>query len=177
MIRITGGSARGRVLREPVADGVRPTAERVREALFSVLGQSLSGFRFLDAFAGSGAVALEAWSRGAQVVACERDRRALVALRASLAGVDADVRVVPGDVRHQLAALGRFDIAWVDPPWSEDVAALAAAVAPVVDRTLIVEWEVGRALPERLGVLALRRERRYGRTAVWEFGSDGGRPG
>lgn len=169
MIRITGGSARGRVLRVPVVDGVRPTAERVREALFSAVGQDLAGVRFLDACAGSGAIALEAWSRGADVVACERDRSALVALRRGVELLGARLRIVTGDVRHQIASLGRFDMAWVDPPWDQDVAGLAAAIAPSVDGTLIVEWEVGRSLPERLGDLALRRERRYGRTAVWEY--------
>lgn len=168
------------MVRVPVVDGVRPTVERVREAMFSVLGQDLSDIRFLDACAGSGAVSLEAWSRGARVVACEVDRRALVALRAGVAALSADVQIEAGDVRQRLGGLGRFDVAWVDPPWGTDVAAVARAVADVVDDVLIVEWEAGRGLPDALGPLALRRRRGYGRTEVWEYragvageGSDG----
>ena len=73
-MKLTGGQARGRSLRGRLPDGVRPTSARVREAVFSMLGQDLDGLAFLDAFGGSGLMGLEAWSRGAQVVVYERQR-------------------------------------------------------------------------------------------------------
>ena len=96
VLRITGGTLRGRVLPSKLGPGVRPTTSRVREALFSMVGQDLSGWTVLDAFGGSGLLAFESVSRGAdRVTVVERNGRAAAAIRAAAGalGVRIDLRV------------------------------------------------------------------------------------
>jgi 16S rRNA (guanine(966)-N(2))-methyltransferase RsmD len=120
-MRVTGGELRGRRIPAQSA-GVRPTQDRVREALFSILGARVAGASFLDLFAGSGAVGIEAWSRGAaRVCWVESGRRVLPGLRQNVALLCGGAgRVVGADV---FAALGRgaagegFDIVFADPPY------------------------------------------------------------
>lgn len=122
-MRITGGAWRGRTLKAPAGDAVRPTQDRVREALFSMLQGELAGAAFLDLFAGSGAVGLEALSRGAaRTTFVELAPRHLACLQANVATLGAAPRcqVVRADVYAWLA--GRqgdlFDIAYADPPYA-----------------------------------------------------------
>ncbi len=144
-MRITGGTAGGRRLLAPRTEA-RPTQDRVREALFNIVGARIVGARFLDLFAGSGAVGIEAWSRGAKSVAwVESDRRALACLRenARALGVSAPA-IVPVSVDRFLKkpqnflAVSEFDIIFADPPygkteWRERLAdgvRLGGALAP-----------------------------------------------
>ncbi len=123
-VRIIGGQWKRTKL--PVADkpGLRPTPDRVRETLFNWLGQDLTGWRCIDAFAGSGALGLEAASRGAgHVVLVERERGSAAALRASIArleGAAAAVEVIEADALRWLAQPPSqlFDIAFLDPPFA-----------------------------------------------------------
>src|SRR3954469_23497155 len=123
MTRIIGGSAGGRRLQTPSGDATRPTADRVREALFSALEAefgSLHGLRFLDLYAGSGAVALEAASRGAiGVTAVESDRRTarIVADNARELGFDVDVRAQRGASVLATAPGAPYDVVFADPPY------------------------------------------------------------
>jgi 16S rRNA (guanine966-N2)-methyltransferase len=139
LVRIIGGQWKRSKL--PVADhpGLRPTPDRIRETLFNWLGQDLTGWRVLDAFAGSGALGFEAASRGAaQVLLLERD----AALVRSLAQVKerlhaAAVRIIAGDALAWLSrcAPGRFELVLIDPPFDANVfdAALAAAAPSVTE--------------------------------------------
>lgn len=131
-VRIIGGAWRRTQVPVPDVPGLRPTPDRVRETLFNWLGQRLDGWRCVDLFAGTGVLGLEAASRGAaEVVAVERDPRALAALRALCDRLGAaSVRVVPDDaaaaVRRLCAARpGGFDLVFMDPPfgagWSRKV--------------------------------------------------------
>jgi len=138
MIRIIAGEFKGRRLKTPATDKVRPTADRVREAWFSILQRSIRGARVLDLFAGSGALGLEALSRGAAFCTfVERDRAALAALRANVAelGVGDRSTVRAGDVRRALradAAAGRqYDLLLIDPPYR-----MLRDVLPALDRLL-----------------------------------------
>ncbi|MDI6773866.1 MAG: 16S rRNA (guanine(966)-N(2))-methyltransferase RsmD [Verrucomicrobiota bacterium] len=123
LMRITGGSLRGRAIRVP-GRAVRPAQDKVRQALFSILGERVPGCRFLDLFAGSGAVGLEAWSRGARSVWwVESERHALACLRGNVAALSPSVgRVVGMDVRSFLRNKAfseeRFDIIFADPPYA-----------------------------------------------------------
>jgi 16S rRNA (guanine(966)-N(2))-methyltransferase RsmD len=122
-VRIIGGAWRGRVVRFPPGDALRPTPDRVRETLFNWLGQDLSGKRCLDLYAGTGALALEAASRGAALaVAVDRRREAIAAIRANAATFGAtalDAQVA--DVREFLARDTRtFDVIFADPPFADD---------------------------------------------------------
>jgi 16S rRNA (guanine966-N2)-methyltransferase len=127
VLRIIGGTWRGRRLRFPPADEIRPTPDRVRETLFNWLGSRVPGSRCLDLFAGSGALGLEALSRGAaQVTFVEREAVAVRELRARLT----EWRAVGGVVEHsdalrflentaQPGKMGQpFDIAFLDPPFA-----------------------------------------------------------
>ncbi|MEI6027787.1 MAG: 16S rRNA (guanine(966)-N(2))-methyltransferase RsmD [Betaproteobacteria bacterium] len=137
-MRIIGGQWRRSRL--PVVDtpGLRPTPDRVRETLFNWLGQDLSGWRCLDAYAGSGALGFEAASRGApRVLLVERDRRLAEGLRQVKARLHADaVEVICAPAQAVLAAQGAasFDLIFLDPPYGQGLLgpALAAAARVVV---------------------------------------------
>ena len=114
---------RRRVIRFPPTQGLRPTPDRVRETLFNWLGQTLTGRRCLDLYAGSGALTLEAASRGAALaVAVDRNRALIDALRATAATLGATaLEAIVGDARSFIATERRdFDVIFLDPPYGED---------------------------------------------------------
>jgi 16S rRNA (guanine966-N2)-methyltransferase len=181
MIRIIGGEARGRRIRTPSGDGTRPTSDRVREALFSSLEAelgTLAGRRFLDLFAGSGGVGLEAKSRGAEsVTLVERSARAAAVIRQNASALRFDVEVIVSPVSKlgDRGSVGRppFDVVFADPPYdhpsdrlAEELAALAvhgwladgASVVVERDRRSTWAWR-----PPLAGV----RSRVYGETMLW----------
>ena len=176
-MRIIAGAHRGRRLVAPKGSRTRPTADRVREALFSILFD-VSGYAVLDLFAGSGAIGLEALSRGAdRCVFVETDRTALDALETNIDALALSDRT---EIRRQpvaaaLEALARhedrFDLVFADPPWDraskllKDV--LAAAPSLISDAgTLVLEHEQRDASPlAPHGILAID-QRRYGDTAL-----------
>jgi 16S rRNA (guanine966-N2)-methyltransferase len=122
-IRIIGGAMRGRTLRFPDAPGLRPTPDRVRETLFNWLGQELTGKRCLDLYAGTGALSLEAASRGAALcVAVDGNRTLVEALRANAGRFGAvALEAHVADTRTFLARETReFDVVFLDPPFRED---------------------------------------------------------
>lgn len=133
-VRILGGQWKRTPLPVPVSAGLRPTPSRVRETLFNWLGQDLSGWRVLDAFAGSGALGLEAASRGAdEVCLLERDPALVSALQATQARLKAtQVQVLQADALSWMAQpqrAGRFDLVFLDPPFDADLFAPALAAA------------------------------------------------
>lgn len=121
-IRIIGGHLRNSRIDVPDRPGLRPTPERVRETLFNWLMAHVGGARVLDLFAGTGALGLEALSRGAaEAVFVERDAGLAAALRANIArlGQEGRARVIVGDAREAVATLdGRFDLVFIDPPFA-----------------------------------------------------------
>ena len=122
-VRIIGGFFRGRVVRFPVSPGLRPTPDRVRETLFNWVGQDLTGLACLDLYAGSGALSLEALSRGATLAVAVDSRRALIdALRSTAADFHAEgLEVHCGDARAYLRREARhFGIIFLDPPFAAD---------------------------------------------------------
>ena len=136
-VRLIGGQWRRSKLPVPDRPGLRPTPDRVRETLFNWLGQDLTGWRVLDAFAGSGALGFEAASRGAaEVLLLERDAtllRSLAEVKARL-GADA-VQVIGADALAWLSrcAPGRFELVLLDPPFDAEVLdAVLAAAAPTL---------------------------------------------
>jgi 16S rRNA (guanine966-N2)-methyltransferase len=129
-LRIIGGTWRGRKLRFPAAAAIRPTPDRVRETLFNWLGNAARGARCLDLFAGSGALGLEALSRGAaHVTFVEQDAAAARELRARLAEWHAgDASVERADALRYLAGTAQpFDIVFLDPPFASELLPRAAA--------------------------------------------------
>jgi 16S rRNA (guanine(966)-N(2))-methyltransferase RsmD len=156
-VRIVGGDWKRTPLKVPDVAGLRPTPDRVRETLFNWLGQSLAGLRCLDAFAGTGALGLEAASRGAaRVVLVERDKLALAGLRELLARLDTGGRVelVAADVfaegERRARAGERFDLLFLDPPFGAGLAGPALArLAPLLapGGRVYVESEAALAPP------------------------------
>lgn len=181
MTRIIGGSAGGRRIKAPAGESTRPTSDRVREALFSSLEAtlgSLTGLRFLDLYAGSGAIGLEARSRGAGVVTLvEQDRRTAALIRDNartlgFTGVD----VVHAPVARTLAQPPRapYDVVFLDPPYALPTADVEADLAALRDQdwlspgaTLVVERGRRDGAPDWPDGLAAARERRYGETVLW----------
>jgi len=127
-LRIVAGDLGGRRIDVPPGRNVRPTGERVREAWFSALGERITGATVIDLFAGSGALGIEALSRGAATVHfVEEDRRCFEVLRGNIEALDLSARgrLHRGDVFNLLARLGnepRFDLALADPPYGRGIA-------------------------------------------------------
>lgn len=181
MTRIIGGTAGGRRLRTPSGDATRPTTDRAREALFSRLESllgPLDGLRVLDLYAGSGAVGLEALSRGAAVLtAVEHDRRTarLVADNARTLGFRA-VEVVALPVARALAEPPRapYDLVFADPPYDLDVVEVDQVLALLAghgwlhpDGVLVLERSSRSAEPGWPDGWEVERRKDYGETALW----------
>ncbi len=120
-IRITGGDWRSRLIQVVDGPGLRPTPDRVRETLFNWLGQDLSGLRCLDLFAGSGILAFEAASRGAEIVTLvEKDRQAFRQLQDNAAlFTDPRLQLVCGDALHFTPLREGYDLIFLDPPYRQ----------------------------------------------------------
>jgi 16S rRNA (guanine(966)-N(2))-methyltransferase RsmD len=171
--RIIAGTARGRHLAVPAGRGTRPTSDKVRGAVMNLLGQFFEGGEVLDLYAGSGALALEALSRGCDRAVCvERDRRALETLErnAATCGFADRVEVVRAELPAGLARLGRerFALAFVDPPYADGPEAALEALGPLLlpGARVVAEHDARRPPPERSGSLELRDRRAYGDTGI-----------
>lgn len=190
-MRITGGKFLNRRLLAPRGADTRPTTDKVRQALFNILGERTVGARFLDLFAGSGAVGLEALSRSARsAVFVEKSRPALEALRANLRALGAEERaeIIPLDWRSALRRLtsagGPFDLVFADPPYRMSsprsgenlLFRLFPRATLRSDGLLILESFARDPPPEGDGLRLLRRAE-YGQTALSFFAPDNsGRP-
>ena len=176
--RVIAGTARGIRLRAP-GPGTRPLSDRVKQTLFAILEPDLPGAAFLDLFAGSGAAGIEALSRGAaSATFVEKDQGAAAVIDANLratglAGPAASV--VRWDVVRWLGepSAGPFDLVVVDPPYAETellgriLAVLGAPDAPLSPTARVVAKHFWRDRPpERVGMLAAERDRRFGETAL-----------
>jgi 16S rRNA (guanine(966)-N(2))-methyltransferase RsmD len=162
-IRIIGGRHRGRIVRFPDVPGVRPTPDRVRETLFNWLGQDLTGSRTLDLYAGSGALSLEALSRGAALaVAVDRNAalvRGLAATAASFGASGLETHVADA-LRYLAGEARQFDVIFLDPPFDSDPwAALLPACAARLTPGGFVYAEARRALTPPLPLIAHREAR------------------
>lgn len=181
MTRIIGGDAGGRRIKAPPGDRTRPTSDRVREALFSAVDSalgSLHGLRFLDLYAGSGAVGLEARSRGAGVVTLvERDRRTAAVIRDNIRELAlGNVDLVVADTVRALGQPPRapYDVVFLDPPYAVPVEDLTAALTALRDhdwlahRALVVLERSSRgASPTWPEGFVGDRTKRYGETVLW----------
>lgn len=178
-MRVIAGRAKGHPLRAPEGRRTRPTADRVKEALFSSLQPRLPGARVLDLYAGSGALAIEALSRGADAaVLVERNRRALEALRDNLAvcGLADGAGVVADDVTAVLRRGpeplgGPFDLVVADPPYDIDDPELATVLellpgVVAAGARITLETDRQRSEPDWPAPLTPGRPRRYGDTAL-----------
>ncbi len=173
MTRVIAGGARGRRLAAPRGTGTRPTSDKVRGAVFNVLGQFFDGGAVLDLYAGTGALALEALSRGcARAVCVEVDRFAaeVIGENAASCGYADRVEVRRGRVLDVLPRLPRdaFALVFVDPPYDEGPEGALALLEGAVAKggRVVAEHDARRPPAERYGALALADRRHYGGTGI-----------
>lgn len=174
MTRVIAGRFGGRRLQTPQGDGTRPTSDRVRESMFASVQSALGGFeglRVLDVFAGSGALGIEALSRGAQeAVFVEHDRRAAAVIRANLRDLGLGGEVMTTSA-VSYSPSGLFDLILCDPPYAFDADELSALLATwsasfSTDALVVVERSSRGdfAWPEQIEAL---RDKKYGETRLW----------
>jgi len=184
-MRIIAGTLKGRRLEAPTWDGLRPTSDKLRETLFNVLAPRIPGARVVDAFAGTGALGLEAMSRGASFVAfLEQDRRAqaLIARNVAHCGISEGYAMIPASVARGVEVLRAnpafepFDVILLDPPYDSQPGATAAAepdetlmrlstvLAP--DGIMVLEHAKRRPAPDSAGPVVLTRRTTAGDSAL-----------
>ncbi len=178
-MRVIAGAHRGRRLYGVGKLALRPTSDRVREALFSILGNRLTNSRFLDLYAGTGAVGIEAVSRGAaHVTSVESNRNALKLLRRNLdlCHIGEEIAVLGQTIQqflhHPHQWNGPYDVVFADPPYAEASELLALLAEPktedwfALDSWLVVEHAAKTAFPMSLGCTKFLRRYRYGDTVL-----------
>lgn len=182
-MRITGGAARGVLLKPPSTRGVRPTTDRVRGALFNLLApKGIESAVVADLFAGTGSLGIEALSRGAaRADFVEADRRQAADIRVNLRAAKAEDRasVLHADAGRAVERMeGRYDIVLMDPPYRD--AFPARLVERIAERGLLAEGAVvvvghpsRSEAPSRCGALALTQDRRYGDSSLAFYESAG----
>ena len=177
-MRIIGGQAKRRQLLSPKGLAIRPTSDKVREALFDILGEKITGANFLDLYAGTGSVAIEALSRGAaSATLVEQSNPARQLIRANLARCDLarQAKLISSSVTKALpklaASKARFDIIFIDPPYAgeliqETLSGLCKYDILQPHTIVIVEHSCQRKPPPQVGRLKLYREAKYGQTGL-----------
>lgn len=170
-MQIIAGALRGRKIRTLTGELTRPTTGMVRGAMFNILGPRIQGARVLDLYAGSGAIALEALSRGAgEVVLIERASEALLVIAENLkaVGMGDRARVQRGEVLSKLEMLeGPFDVVIADPPyrtadWEALLTALQRPGLLAPDAEILLEHAKGEKLPDEVGAAVCKRTYSYG---------------
>ena len=175
-MRVITGTARGSVLFTPDGNDLRPTSQRVKEALFSAVQFYIPGARVLDLFAGSGQLGIEALSRGAsRAVFVDGNEESVKIIKKNLikTGFTAASRVVKSDAFVYLARTeDLFDIIFIDPPYGLNLAkkALRRADGNVDENGIVLcETEYNASMPDSVGELRLKKRYDYSRVAVWLY--------
>lgn len=186
-MRITGGAACGRKIAGPgKQENIRPTSDRVREAIFSIIADRVSGAVVLDLFAGTGAFGLEALSRGAgSVVFVDNARNALELIglnlkscfdnpQARLFQLDLTKEASVRRLRESLPATYRSNLVFIDPPYEKNLAENLLGMVEIseilsTDGLVIVEERQHQRLPEKIDRLQVYDRRRYGETGLWFY--------
>jgi 16S rRNA (guanine(966)-N(2))-methyltransferase RsmD len=182
-MRVIAGRLKGRRLKTPTWEGLRPTSDKLRETLFNIIAPRIAGARVLDGYAGTGAVGIEALSRGAASVAfVERDRRAVRLIEDNLAacGVAADYTIEAADTAAVLRRLAgpAFDIIWLDPPYDMDTLgdALEAAAGALRPEGVVVLERATRREPDVPPALRRTRDVVSGDSTLTFFAPAGDAP-
>jgi 16S rRNA (guanine966-N2)-methyltransferase len=185
-MRVTGGIGKGRKLKVPPGSHVRPTSDKVKQALFNILGEKVKGGAFLDLYAGAGGVGIEALSRGAgKVVFIDDSRDSLQAVRRNVeeTGFGERAQVIPHRAETFLRKTNeRFDIVFLDPPYSLELEIPLALVSDSEilnpDAIVVGEHFKKQPSPKQAGRLTLYRETQYGDTilAFYKLADESGDP-
>jgi 16S rRNA (guanine966-N2)-methyltransferase len=173
-MRVTGGIGRGRRLKVPAGSRVRPTSDKVKQALFNILGERVVDAVFLDLFAGAGGIGIEALSRGAgRVVFVDASRESLSVVTQNIEQIGFEDRaqtVLSKAESFLKKTSGPYDIVFFDPPYADEMQPLLALIAGAgilePDSLVIAEHFKKQPSPENAGSLTLYREARYGDTVL-----------
>ena len=176
-MRIVAGKYRSRILQAPKGESTRPTLDKVREAVFSSRGGFFDGGRMLDLYAGSGAVALEALSRGMEeAVLCDSSREAVAVIKKNVEALKEDhARILPVKARQAVRILSKegipFDLVYLDPPYrfqeNEAMIELLASASLLSDQAVaVIESLKEDMFPERIGPMEQVRTAVYGITRI-----------
>ena len=178
-MRVITGACRGRRLVSPKGDDVRPTTDNVKESVFSIIQFSVEGRSFLDAFAGSGQMGIEALSRGAKrAVFVDNSRSSLDVVRKNLelTGLKASSQVIAADTLSYLSSCReRFDIAFLDPPYKQGLLQNALELLPSVmngSGYIICEHSSDEKLPERIGSFMIKKCYKYGKIMITVYSGE-----
>ncbi len=173
-MRVTGGIGKGQRLKVPTGSRVRPTSDKVKQALFNILGGRVADAAFLDLYAGAGGIGIEALSRGAgRVVFVDSSRESIAAIKKNIerTGLGERAQVVPAKAEAFVrGSKEAYDIAFLDPPYAAEMQPLLELIAGsgIVkpDGVVIAEHFKKQPSPEHAGSLTLYREARYGDTVL-----------
>lgn len=183
-VRVISGSAKGRPLKAVPGQGTRPTTDKVKEALFSMIGPYFDGGEALDLFAGTGGLGIEALSRGMErAVFVDIDRKSLDTIRQNLgaAKIEERAELYRNDATKALKALAKrgraFDLVFLDPPYrmknvEEYILIMEEGGLLRSGATVVVEHEASHAYPDQIGACSLLRRADYGETAVSIYAAD-----
>ena len=177
-MRVISGTARGRKLKEPQGSDIRPTTDRVKEAVFNICQFDIEGRRVLDLFGGTGQLGIEAKSRGAaevDVVDSSRESIRLIRENARMAGLE--LRVVQADALTFLQTCGSYDLIFIDPPYASGLAEKALERIKAFDilsngGIIICETGVETSFPVPEPPYYLKREYRYGKVKLTTIAKD-----
>jgi len=177
-VRVISGSAKGRPLKAVPGMGTRPTTDKVKEAIFSMIGPYFTGGSALDLFAGTGGLGIEALSRGIEAaVFVDADKKSVEVVRANLqaARLEDRAEVYRNDASRALKALGkrqaRFDLVFLDPPYkmttiADLIRSMLETELLVEGATIVVEHDSANRFEEQIGTASLIKHADYGDTAV-----------
>ena len=174
-MRVITGTARGRRLKEPVGNDIRPTTDQVKEAIFNICQFDIEGRRVLDLFGGTGQLGIEAKSRGAaQVDIIDAARDSVRLIKENVKNTELDIRVLQADALAYIRSCGEYDLIFVDPPYDGGLAEKAVEMIKEFDilskgGIIICETRSDTVLPELEQPYVKRREYRYGKVKLTTY--------
>ena len=177
-MRVISGSARGRKLKEPQGNDIRPTTDRVKEAIFKICQFDVEGRRVLDLFGGTGQLGIEAKSRGAaQVDIIDAARESVRLIRENVRTVGLDIRVIQADALSFLENSGNYDLIFIDPPYESGLAEKALERIKAFDilsngGIIICETRTETELPALPPPYFMKKEYRYGKVKLTTFSKE-----
>lgn len=177
-MRVIAGKAKGRPLKAVPGQGTRPTTDKVKEAIFSMIGPFFDGGVALDLFAGTGGLGIEAWSRGIdKVISIDKEKHSIDVIRSNVqaAGASADFEIYRNDAARALKVLGKkgqaFDLVFLDPPYRMDdmdqwLLKMLELQLIAEQAVVVIEHDAKVQYPEYIGQLQQQRHAQYGEIAV-----------
>ncbi len=177
-MRVIAGKYKGRKLEAPLDMSVRPTTDKVKEALFDIIMADVPGAVFCDLFAGSGAIGIEALSRGADKCwFCDADRTSIRLVKTNLrsCGIGDEAKVVTGDYKKALRKItDKIDIFFIDPPYESGIYESCLSQIEILDllsddAIIITEHDSRTDMPEETETMEIVRDHRYGKTVLSVF--------